>query len=272
MFARAGLAILLFTALTFPALAAAPICAACGKEIGPGRYLQDQWKACYHLEHSKIKRCVYCARGISQYNTHGGVTYPDGRDVCNICNATAVTEDDRARELMDQTRRRMAAWGLNIAYGKIPLELVEQPVLNRLYGRGSEPGDGKINGLTTKTWTKDGEGNVVKREVKINILYALPQEIFEKTIAHELMHAWIFLDKQPDHQPALEEGTCNLASYYILQESQTPLAGFLREAMYKSNNPVYGQGLRRAIKYVQANQFTGMVKMLRARHDFPAGY
>jgi hypothetical protein len=272
MIARAGLAALIFTVLTFPALAGGPICAACGKEIGPGRYLQDQWKSSYHPEHSHIKRCVYCARGISEFNTHGGVHYPDGRDVCNICNETAVVEEEDARVLMNRTRDRMAGWGLTISYGAIPIALVDQATLNRLYGRSNEGNDGKINGLTTKKWTKDPAGKVVKREVNINILYGLPAEIFEKTVAHELMHAWMFLDKQPEHVPALEEGSCNLASYYILQESRTPLAGFLREAMYKSNNPVYGTGLRRAIKYVQANNFTGMVKMLRSNQDFPSGY
>jgi hypothetical protein len=256
-----------------PVLAApAPVCAACGHEIAPGKYVQDQWKANYHTEHARIKRCIYCARGISEYNTGGGVHYNDGRDVCNICHATAVVDDATAAALLQRTRERMIAWGLSFEYGAIPVRLVDQPTLNRLFGRGSVVGDGKVNGLTTKKWTKDGKGRVTHREVNIAILYGLPSEIFEKTAAHELMHAWMFLDHQPDHVPALEEGSCNLASYYILQESTTPLAGFLREAMYKSTNPVYGTGLRRAIRYVQANQFTGMVKLLRGNKDFPTGY
>lgn len=268
----AAFGVVLAATLALPALAGGPICAACGKEIGPGKYLQDQWKACYHLEHAHIKRCVYCARGISEYNTHGGVHYPDGRDVCNICQATAVMDETTAAELEARTRERMSAWGLKFDYGPIPVRLVDQATLNQLFGRGSEVGDGKINGLTTKRWTKDGRGRIVSREVNIAILYGLPAEIYEKTIAHELMHAWMFLDHQPEHVAPLEEGTCNLASYYVLQEQQDQLAGFLREAMYKSNNPVYGVGLRRAIRYVQGHQFTGMVKMLRTNRDFPAGY
>ena len=249
-----------------------PICAACGKEIGPGRYLQDQWGACYHLNHANIKRCVYCARGISEYNTHGGVHYPDGRDVCNICQATAIMDDDRAREIMDDTLSRMQAWGLRFDYGDIPIHVVDQGTLNRAYGHASELGEGKINGLTTKRWTKDGRGRVVSREVSINILYGLPTVIFQKTIAHELMHAWMFVDHEPEHTPALEEGSCNLASYYVLQELKDPLAGFQREAMYKSKDPVYGAGMRRAIHYVQGHQFSGLVKMLRGNRDFPGGY
>ena len=118
----------------------------------------------------------------------------------------------------------------------------------------------------------DAKGRILNHDVSIAMLYGMPAEVFEKTVAHELMHAWIFLDREPEHTLDLEEGTCNLTSYYFLQERQDPLAGFLREAMFKSSNPVYGEGLRRAIRYVQANKFTGLVKMLRTHKDFPTGY
>ncbi|MOA52388.1 hypothetical protein D3C78_1756790 [compost metagenome] len=104
------------------------------------------------------------------------------------------------------------------------------------------------------------------------MLHGLPLEVYEKTIAHELMHAWMFLDKQPEHAPALEEGVCNLAAYYILQENPSQFAGFMKEALYKSKSPTYGEGLRRAIRYVQAHEFPGLVKMLRTHTHFPPGY
>ncbi len=247
------------------------MCAACGKEIGPGRYLQDQWKANYHVQHQNVARCYYCARGISQFNTGGGVRYTGGREVCNICQQTAVTDPAAAEAAMDRVRSRMAAWGLVFEYGEIPVRLVDQNTLNRLYGRSSMH-DGRINGLTTKRWTKDETGKVLSREVSISMLHGLPMEVFEKTMAHELMHAWMFLDKQPEHLPQLEEGVCNLAAYYVLQESASDLADFMREAMWKSKDPVYGHGLRRAITFVQRNEFSGLVKMLRANKDFPRGY
>ena len=104
-----------------------PVCAACGLEIKAGRYLQDQWKACYHVEHAHIRRCEYCARGISEYNTHGGVHYPDGRDVCNICQGTAVMDEATAMSIEADARARMEAWGLRFPYGAIPIKLVDQP-------------------------------------------------------------------------------------------------------------------------------------------------
>jgi hypothetical protein len=249
-----------------------PTCAACGGKIGPGRYIQDHWGANYHTQHANIKRCYYCARGISQYNTGGGVHYADGRDVCNICQSTAVTDDETAAEATARIRSRMESWGLKFDYGEIPVHLVDQETLNRLFGHAMGVHEGKISGLTTKKWAKDRAGNVISREVNISMLYGLPMEVYEKTVAHELMHSWMFLDKQPDHQPALEEGVCNLAAYYILQENHSQFAGFMREAMYKAPSPTYGEGLRRAIRYVQARQFPGLVKMLRSNGDFPRGY
>ena len=267
------LALLLALAPLSPAVAQPPpTCAACGGKIGPGKYIQDHWGANDHPAHAKLKRCYYCARGISPTNTGGGVSYPDGRDVCNICQGTAVTDEGTAAAIAERIRGRMEAWGLRFDYGEIPLQLVEQATLDRLYGRAMGAHDGKINGLTTKKWLRDQQGNISRREVSIAMLYGLPLEVYEKTIAHELMHAWMFLDQQPDHAPALEEGACNLAAYYILQENDSALAGFLKESLYKSTSPTYGEGLRRAIRYVQAHQFSGLVKMLRKSRDFPAGY
>lgn len=260
------------TLLAPPALAEVPLCVMCGKEIGPGRYVQDQWRANFHLQHQNAPRCYYCARAISPFNTGGGVRYPGGREVCNLCHQTAVIDQGQAEAAMERVRARMASWGLSFDYGQIPVRLVEQSTLNAMFGRGNAMHDGNINGLTTKRWTKDDKGRVLAREVTISMLRGLPMEVYEKTMAHELMHAWMFLDRQPDHEPALEEGVCNLAAYYVLQEGANELSDFTREAMWRSRDPVYGGGLRRAIAYVRRHEFPGLVKMLRERRDFPPGY
>lgn len=265
------IALLLFVA---PAARADALeCAACGGVIGPGRYIKDQWGATYHEPHSKLPRCTYCARGISERNTGGGTRYADGRQVCALCVESAVSDDDQAAEVMAQVRDRLAAWGLSIEYGEIPVKLVDQPTLRQMFGRSAAAHGGAINGLTVKQGKKKrGSAQIFDRTVAIYMLEGMPLEVYEQTAAHELMHAWMFLDGQPNHTPVLEEGACNLAAYYLLQENTSPFAGFMREALFQSKDPVYGAGLRRAIRYVQANQFAGLVKMLRANQDFPAGY
>ncbi|HEY9722226.1 MAG TPA: protein DA1 [Oscillatoriaceae cyanobacterium] len=248
-------------------------CAACGGVIGPGRYLVDQWGDCYHPEHANIPRCVYCGRGISPYTTHGGVHYPDGRDVCNVCNATAVLDTATATELEKAVESRLSATlGLEFHTDAIPVRLVDQATLNRLFGEQDLPQDGHINGLTTKRWVKDGNGKVIARHVSVAILYALPRVVFERTIAHELMHVWMFLDGEPTHTPPLEEGVCNLVSYDLLGTQHTKLAEILRENMWKSTSVDYGEGMRRAERYEQAYGFPGLVTMLRKQGDYPAGY
>ncbi|MEB3196636.1 MAG: protein DA1 [Candidatus Sericytochromatia bacterium] len=269
---RAALTAISVGVLAAPAWADAPVCAMCGKEIGPGRYVQDQWRANFHLQHQSAPRCYYCARAISPFNTGGGVRYPGGREVCNICHHTAVVDPNQAAAALARVRQRMSSWGLQFDYGEIPVRLVDQATLNAMFGRGSASHDGNINGLTTKRWTKDDKGRVLAREVTISMLYGLPLEVYEKTMAHELMHAWMFLDSQPEHEPVLEEGVCNLAAYYVLQENPSDLANFTREAMWRSKDPVYGQGLRRAIAFVKRHEFSGLVKMLRERKGFPAGF
>ena len=272
---KLALIALLALAPAMPAGAAVddqPTCAGCGGHSGPGKDIQDNWGASYHTQHANLKRCFYCARGISSLNTGGGVRHADGRDVCNICQQTAVTRDDEAEEVSERIRARMESWGLRFDYGEIPVRLVDQATLNRQFGRGMGQHEGSISGLTTKKWTKDRSGKIIAREVSIAMLYGLPLEVYEKTIAHELMHAWMFLDKQPEHAPALEEGVCNLAAYYILQENTSQFAGFMKEALYKSKSPTYGEGLRRAIRYVQAHEFPGLVKMLRTHPNVPRGY
>lgn len=248
-------------------------CAACGGVIGPGRYLVDQWGDAYHPEHANIPRCIYCGRGISPYTTHGGVRYPDGRVVCNVCNATAVLDKTTAEELERAVEAQLGAeLGLEFHTQDIPVRLVDQATLDRLFGEQDLPQDGHINGLTTKRWVKDGYGKVISRKVSIAILYALPRVVFERTIAHELMHVWMFLDGEPTHAPALEEGVCNLVSYDLLGTQHTKLASILRENMWRSPSVDYGAGMRRAARYEQAHGFDGLITMLRARHDFPAGY
>jgi hypothetical protein len=262
----------LLTALGMPALAAMT-CNACGGAITAGNFLKDtQWDVYYHTEHGQVPRCEYCSRGITPFQTRGGMRYGDGRNICSLCFATAVTTDAAAAEAMQKIRARMEEWGLKFPYGVIPVRVVGQNTLSQQYGAQGWFHSGKIQGLTTTAWVKDAQGRVVRRAVSIAMLNGLSKDAFERTAAHELMHAWMFLDQQPKHAPALEEGVCNLAAYYFLQENPRPEAVLMRKGMVQSQDPVYGEGLRRAIRYVEAHQFNGLVDMLRKHSDFPWGY
>ena len=53
------------------------------------------------------------------------------------------------------SRSGVSTVSLKFAYGTIPVRLVDQPTLDGLFGSRGGSHDGKINGLTTKRWTKD---------------------------------------------------------------------------------------------------------------------
>lgn len=209
------------------------------------------------------RTCCYCVHGLT----------PSLDDpTCMSCADTAVNGDDELSVAADRIRERMASWGLKMDYGPIPIELVDEAAMAAASGHSLDVRrHSRTTGLTTKS-ARYTDGRADMRAVKIRILAGLPREACEATIAHEMMHAWMFLDGQPDHAMPLEEGACNLAGYYIHQESGTPTSRFQREQMFKSPNVVYGEGLRRAIRYVQHFEFAGLVRMMRANHDFPSGF
>lgn len=269
-----GIALLLALA---PAGAATAVvdagnCAACGGDIIGGRTWTDEWGGKFHLEHARGKRCNYCNRAISDRYTGGGVTTPEGRDVCNLCQATAVSDDQNATQLAGRIRNRMEGWGLRFAMGPIPARVVDQGTLSLLPRLDVLMPGGKPTGTTNRTWRVAPDGRGFIPEATVYVLQGMPRQSAERTIAHELMHVWMWQDKQPRHSDAVEEGVSNLAALLQLQEEGSPLSLKLKERMLAEDNPYYGEGMRRALAYVEANGFDGLIKMLRTHKDFPTGY
>lgn len=252
--------------------AAAPICRACGQAIGPGgRYVVDSWKDAYHPEHSAVVRCLFCARGITAFSDPGRVLPGSSHWACGACARRGVLALGVARAYQEDTRRRMARWGV-VLPANLPLRLAGESEL-RAKSRSHPGQNATVRGLTERSsWVNRATGQEAgQRQVKFVMMSGMPPEDFQAVMAHEMMHAWIFLDKQPNHSPDLEEGACNLAAYYLMQELGNAEANRVKAEIYRSLDPVYGEGLRRAIRVVQARQFPGLVEILRRSTDFPPG-
>lgn len=117
------------------------------------------------------------------------------------------------------------------------------------------------------------DGRVEVTGLRILMLHSLPQAEFEKTAAHELTHAWMSLAGSPMRaEGAFVEGACNLLAYYYLQTRATPDADRIKHAMLKNPDPVYGEGLRRQIKYATDHRVSGLLKILPTHTGFPPGY
>lgn len=250
--------------------ASAPICRACNQPIGPGPYLVDAWQDAYHSEHAAVRRCLFCSRGITAFTDPGAQLPGSQHFACGRCFARGVQSLPAALRLQEDTRRRMARWGV-VLPPNLPLRLAPEPELRRLSSR--HPGQGAtVRGLTERSaWVEQGSGRERRREVRFVMMAGMPPEEFQSVMAHEMMHAWIYLEQQPAHSSALEEGACNLTAYYLLQELGGGEAQRVKADLYRSLDPVYGEGLRRAIRLVQRVQFPGLVEVLRKRGDFPPG-
>jgi len=227
-------------------------CAICGKII-LGRALKNLWGDAYCLHHqNEYPACDCCGRLISPGMTGGGVTYDDGRQICNICRRTAVDTKGQAKPILDSVCRWLYDRGVRFQGLVLKVDLLNsQELQQRLGGRGARkpaaPGVVLRANLGVIFRAKiPGPGGTLRRQVNgVALLKGLPRELFEGVAAHELGHAWLFLSKVDNLEPWAEAGFCNLLSYILHKERQTDEARFWVKTLEASPDPVYGEGFRR---------------------------
>ncbi len=83
------------------------------------------------------------------------------------------------------------------------------------------------------------------------MLFVLPYEHLGSVLAHELGHAWLFLNHYPKLPNKLEEGFCELLSTYWLQSRDNDLARVRLNCLKKILT-----GLRERLPFVQQNHCT----------------
>ena len=246
-------------------------CAVCTTGL-TGQYFIDPWGNKYHAAHQKqMPHCEYCSRIMSSRTSDGGYTYGDGRHICGICYSSRVPSDREARPLIARVRERMRVWGLDVPEEAAPVKLVDRTALHNLLRRSGHPAGPKVNGFTSVLIEKQGN-QVIKREMAVYILFGMPRELFEGTVAHELTHVWVNLHNGRKLDPAFEEGSCNYMKYLIHQGSESALAPHAIKSMEQDPDPAYGQGFRRASKYVERNGLPALLANLAKSTGFPFGY
>lgn len=246
-------------------------CSVCGVGI-TGRYLVDPWGNTYHEEHRKqAPNCEYCGRIIAARTSAGGYTYQDQRHVCGICYRTQVSGEGVAQPLVEAVRERMAEWGLDVPPEAAPVLLVDRATLRKLLRRTGHPGGPNVNGFTSVLTEKQGH-TITKREMAVYVLFGMPREIFEGTVAHELTHVWINLHNGRRLDPAFEEGSCNYMKYLWHDQSESELAPFAIKAMQQDQDPAYGAGFRRVKNLVDRKGIDTLITLLGRSTGFPLGY
>lgn len=245
----------------------APRCSLCQKIIYE-EYLTDFWGNKYHRFHENNNpSCDYCRRFISEKTSKGGWVYDDGRDICGICIKSAIENIREAEKLMIYISQRLKRYGMENNLQKIKLQLVDKNRLARLSADRTR----EYSGLT-KFERNMVSGKVVAENFNIYILHGMPGENFKVTMAHELMHVWLYSQAPMEMDPALTEGSCNYASYLLFQNDRSEQIGYLLNSMEKDSNEFYGDGYRRVKKMVRRMGVEAWLKYLKDNKNFPSGY
>jgi hypothetical protein len=242
-------------------------CDLCGKII-KGQYQVDYWGNKYCAEHeNKIPKCDYCGRYISDELTQGGHEYGDGRNICGLCEESAVTDINKARSFLNEVKAQLLHKGIVIDYGKIGLHLVSRDELQKKQGtqNGNEMGFVEYEYTTRENLT-------VIKSFDIYLLYGMPETYYFAIAAHELMHVWQYLHGMIGNDPAFCEGSCNYAAYLVLKDYPDKFAEYLIYNLENDKDEIYGDGFRRVKKLVDDYGIDYWLNQLKENRNFPVGY
>jgi hypothetical protein len=239
-------------------------CAVCQAAL-TDTFSVDMWGNSYCTHHkNELPTCSTCSRLISQTTTGGGVQYRDGRQVCNLCRQSAVDLPSLARSTYKEVNEILSGIGLHIGT-ILSLKLVDKTELKKsAQKRHAENTTG-----VTRTCITNTNGRESGRDAEIFILHGLPRDLFAATLAHELGHSWLFINRFPSLQPVVEEGFCELMSYLWLSHQNTPETAVRIQAMRKNTDLIYGRGYRAALRAYKKNTFQDLTAFMRLERRFP---
>lgn len=220
-------------------------CDICSEPL-EGSFLTDYWGNSYHPNHNQqLHTCGTCGRLISNKLTGGGQMAASGLYLCNICSRWAVSEDYLLDSYQVTVRRLLEMKGIEGIPENIPISLVDDQTIKQLSKMPSQDLFG-FTDLKANTIN----GRVVSRESHIYILSHLPLPLFKATLAHELLH--VFLFQHDLVLPAdIREGFCNLGSELIYSRDDSEFSRFRLENMQKDPDPNYGVGYRKMSQRLQ---------------------
>ncbi len=245
-------------------------CAICKRPL-VGRYITNHWGQKYCAGHAEVYvPCFACHRLICEELTGGGVIYKDGRQLCNLCQRSAIVEiGSRSREVVSQVRSTLRRHGIDPPQAEIPFQLVRQEELDQSGSRLLFTNH--LAGVTYNSWSTLG-GQVLSRKTeKILMLSGMPTTMFAAVAAHELCHSYLFLSGFPKMSPFVEEGLCEVAASLWLAEQGTPEAEYYLKNMDSehNDNPIYGTGYRTAVECLEKHSFAWLLDYVRRNAHFP---
>ncbi|WP_252180003.1 protein DA1 [Endozoicomonas sp. 4G] len=245
-----------------------PLCKVCRKPLSK-HYLMDFWGNAFCELHEDYTQCSSCSRIVCKNITDGGMSFPDGLVICNLCNLRGVISQEQGDKIMEQMRSALASVGLNLHQSSTPLTLCGRNEL-REASRHNFHNERPILGLTRWSTSTAANGQVIAREFNdILIQKHLPEEHFQTVAIHELTHAWFFYNNYRDLPLEVEEGMCVMMEYIWLKNQDTKNAQFRIMAIENSDDPVYGLGFQKARASLKLMPLKTLLQFIKERKTFP---
>ena len=217
-------------------------CSICSEPIS-GEYKIDIYGNKFHSFHaSQFSKCDNCGRLICKQLTEGGISYGDGRHICNFCYKKAVFTERDMNDLLYKVKSSLNTIGLDIKNDNISILGVNINELKRVAGTESFS---ELEGFCSSDASSEFiNGKLQKKSFKhtIYVLNGIPAINLEAIIAHELMHAWTFENTKNTHSSEVSEGSCNYISFLYLLTVSDPDIQYILKRMEQNPDPVYGIG------------------------------
>ena len=232
------------------------------------QYFVDFWGNKFCNTHEGYTQCASCSRIVCKHLTDGGIQYPDGVTICNLCNLNGVSTQERAERLVTEMRQSLASVGLKLSAAQTPIQLCGRDELNEASQHNFHE-NRPILGMARSVTTYQRGRPIARQFDRILIQIHLPEEHFRTVAIHELTHAWFFYHQYQGLPLEVEEGMCVLMEYIWLKSQKTKDAQYRMEVIEESPDPVYGDGFRAAREALRRMPLNVLLEYLLEKKAFP---
>jgi len=221
------------------------ICSICSKPL-IGNYLVDIWdnKMCEVHFNKDAVHCDSCTAFTRKEHL-----LPDGRVLCKSCFDIAVKSGDSIEKIKTFVIKSL----YQVGFSDLRIDdicSIEIVTAQRLAEFRKEQIDVQTKGFTYSTVITSTSFGVfgiknTTQEFKHNIyiLTHLTKTEFAGTLAHELLHAWLF-QNGIKMSSKMTEGFCNMGTYLMYSSMPDEFSKMYLKSLHEDTDTIYGDGFR----------------------------
>ncbi len=214
-----------------------------------------------------IAVCYSCGMALCQEFTAGNQNLTDQRKICPACFQHSVNFVRQGRPILSAIIRVFKTYELNFNPRMLSIRLVSEKELKHL--RNAKEKDA-LQGLAIGTKKFLGKEEIQRNIKEIVILDRLPGEYFATILAHELGHAWLFMNQYPTLPKLVEEGLAEMFAYLWLKEQNSNFAPFRIWQMENNSYRENREGFR-IVKNLIEQQYHpfDLLEYVKRKNRFP---